>query len=163
MNYTNIESLLESYSQAWAMNDPDKIAEHWDSSDPEPFYKAEEVLHYYHSLDEITKYWQHNERFHEHIRLQFSNISCKSLPGDYAIAFIHLRWDIKFAENVTTMDGVAFSHAGKSMGGENHVLALIRDTESGLKLAGWSETPNAPITYMRQLYEWQANPEIASS
>jgi len=71
-----------------------------------------------------------------------------------------MRWDIKFAADATTPDGAAFSQAGKLMGGENHVLALIKQTASGLKLAGWSETPDAPLSYMRQLYEWVADPTL---
>lgn len=160
MNIEQIKSLLESYSAAWAANDAEKIAAHWDAEEQEPFYKAEEILNYYHSLDEIKEYWAHNERFHEKICLKFSNISLKPLPGNYAVVFIRMRWDIRFAKNVTNKEGAAFSHAGKAMGGENHVLALVRESGSSVKLVGWNETPDAPITYMGQLYQWIADPEI---
>jgi len=154
---TLAENLLESYAAAWASNNADTIASHWDADETEPFYKAEEVLEYYHQLDDIKAYWRHNERFHDAIRLQFSDIHLKSLAGGYHIAFISMRWDIKFAPNATLMNGAAFSEAGKAMGGENHVLALIRKRGNQVKLCGWSETPNAPLTYMRQLYGWMAD------
>lgn len=158
MKTEDIEVFLTSYAAAWASNDSDKIALHWDSNEPEPFYKAEEELNYFHDFVEIRNYWKHNEAFHQAIRLKFSNISFKSLPGAYAQVFIRMRWDIKFADNAKTPYGAVFNQAGKLMGGENHVLALIRDADSELKLVGWSETPDAPISYMRQLYEWVAQP-----
>jgi len=38
------------------------------------------------------------------------------------------------------------------MGGDDHVLTLVVRTPGGWRLAGWSETPDAPITYISQLY-----------
>ncbi|WP_439532216.1 hypothetical protein, partial [Polymorphobacter sp.] len=40
----------------------------------------------------------------------------------------------------------------KAMGGFNHVLAMLAETPSGWKLIGWSETPDAAITYLTDLY-----------
>ncbi len=160
MTISNTEALLASYADAWSRNDPDGIASHWCAEEKEPFYKAEEVLHYYHSLPEMLSYWRHNQRFHDAIKLKFSNVTTKSLPGDYALVFLYMRWDIRFAADAKTEDGAPFSQAGKSMGGENHVLAMVRKTADGLKFTGWSETPNAPVTYMRQLYEWVADKDI---
>ena len=158
MNLSKIETLLVSYSEAWVANDQERIASHWDKEDPEPFYKAEENAEFFHNLDEIKKYWVHNEGFHDEVCQKYSNISFKSLPGNYAIVFLRMHWYISFAENTRTLDGAAFAYAGKSMGGENQVLLLIRETDAGLKIAGWSEIPNSPISYMGQLYEWAADP-----
>jgi hypothetical protein len=72
-----------------------------------------------------------------------------------------MRWDIKFAQSESA-EGPSAQHAGKAMGGENHVLALVRKTDAGVKLVGWSETPDAAISYMRRLYEWAADPSLDS-
>jgi len=94
------------------------------------------------------------------VRLKFSELTYKLLPGDYSLVFARMRWDIKFSTKALLPDDTPFHYAGKAMGGENHVLALVKNTDHGLKIAGWSETPDAPIAYMRQLYEWVADPEI---
>ena len=160
MNLEDYEAFLDSYAAAWSANDADAIASHWDVDDPAPFYKAEEVAEFFHKFEDIKAYWQHNERFHDAIRLQFSNISSKRLADALSLVFTRMRWDIRFATDAKRMDGATFVHAGKSMGGENHVVALLRDKGSELKLAGWSETPDAPISYIGQLYQWVADSDI---
>ena len=154
-----IEQFFASYAAAWGENDSALIAMHWDTADPEPFYKAEEIPNYFHRFDDIKNYWRNNERAHEKIQLKFTNTATKELGHDQAIAFVHMRWDIKFAPP-SAAEGPAAQHAGKAMGGENHVLAMLRRTTAGLRLIGWSETPDAPISYMRRLYEWAADPAV---
>lgn len=162
MPNSKIESLLGSYAKAWAANDAGAIASHWDFSEPEPFYKAEEVISYFHNADDIRAYWENNQRFHDAIRLQFEKIHVRDMPGDLAMVFFEMRWDIKFAEQATLPDGSNFASAGKRMGGDNHVLALVKETAAGAKLIGWSETPDAPISYMRRLYEQIADPSVGA-
>ena len=157
---TDVERFFSNYAAAWSENDSELIASHWDTEDREPFYKAEEVPRYFHRFDDIKDYWRNNERAHAKIRLKFTQLSTKDLGDTEAIVFVHMRWDIKFAQSEAA-EGPAAQHAGKAMGGENHVLALLRMTENGLKLRGWSETPDAPIAYVRRLYEWAADPSIS--
>jgi hypothetical protein len=38
------------------------------------------------------------------------------------------------------------------MGGSNHVVLFLGHVSGAWKLCGWSETPDAAITYMRSLY-----------
>ena len=160
MNSSDLDAFFESYAAAWAANDSDRIASHWDADDPNPFYKAEEVPDYFHDLDEIKAYWKQNERFHDAIRLRFSEMKTRPLPDGYLMVFLRMRWDIRFATDAQRDDGTSFAHAGKSMGGENHVLALVHQKNTRLALVGWSETPDAPISYMRRLYEWVADPDL---
>ncbi len=160
MTHDAARQLLDDYARAWSANDPEQIGSLWDADDPSVFYKAEEVLHYFHSMDEIMHYWSSNQRFHETVRLSFSNLKLKAIAENRAILFLNMRWDIRFAANAVHDNGAPFASAGKAMGGQNHVLAMVRQTDAGLKLTGWSETPDAPITYMRQLYEWNAASDL---
>ena len=38
------------------------------------------------------------------------------------------------------------------MGGDNHVVAMLKETAGTLKLCAWIEAPNAPINYIADLY-----------
>ena len=86
------------------------------------------------------------------IVLRFEAPSISSIGEGLHIGDVRMRWDIRFRTDARTADGAAFAHAGKAMGGDNHVLMLLGETDSKLALRGWSETPDAAITYLRGLY-----------
>ena len=88
---------------------------------------------------------------HQAVRLRFSDIVVLPLDGRFSAVTMALRWDIRFS------GGAPGQLAGKAMGGWNRTVALVTDTDVGLRWAAWSETPDAAITYVRQLYERQAN------
>ncbi len=155
-----INAHFESYSAAWAANDGVAIAEHWDGSDGSLFYKAEEIAHVFTTWEEITQYWVHNETFHDKVRLSFSNPQVRTLAGGYSVVIVTMRWDIAFATGNKTFEGQDFEHGGKAMGGVNHVVTMVKETPAGLKFTGWSETPDAPITYVGRMYEWAASPDF---
>ena len=71
-----------------------------------------------------------------------------------------MRWDIRFAKDAKLMDGSSFSWAGRSMGGENHVIALLKETGDGPRITAWIEAPNAPITYIADLYLKNVRPDF---
>lgn len=153
---TAIRELFTEYTDAWAANDAARIAGFWDRSDPYPLYKAEEIGHFLTDWSAIFDYWEVNEQLHETIRLRFSKFNFKPLNRAEVMVTAHMRWDIRFALDAALPDGTPFMHRGKAMGGDNHVLALIRKTGGTWKFATWSETPDAPITYVRRLYEKSA-------
>ncbi|MEM7503528.1 MAG: hypothetical protein AAF417_15865 [Pseudomonadota bacterium] len=161
MDATAVNAFFESYASAWAENDAVAIASHWNPSATDYLYKAEELPEFLVNMEQITGYWKHNERFHERIRLRFGEVTLKPLPGG-ALAVLPMRWDIRFSEGVPTLEGGDFPHAGKMMGGENHVLTQLVETNNGIKLEAWVEAPDAPITYMRRLYEWAADSNALS-
>ena len=143
--------LLENYADAWRANRGDEIAGHWA---PERFilYKAEEIPHFFHAWDDVLAYWKHNEGLHDTIVLRFCEAAPKPLADNLVVADVAMRWDIRFAADATLPDGSAFPHRGECMGGSNHVMVFLCRTAGDWKLCGWSETPDAAITYMRSLY-----------
>lgn len=46
-------TLLDHDAAAWAANDPERIASLWDATEDAPIYKVEEVLHYFHKMEDI--------------------------------------------------------------------------------------------------------------
>lgn len=160
---STVAAFFESYSAAWSANDAEAIAAHWSNDDPTMFYKAEENLSVITTFDGIKAYWAHNETFHERVRLIFTEPTLMPLPGGYHFGFIKMRWDIKFKAAQKMFEGSDFEHGGKAMGGENHTFILLREVDGDIKLCGWSETPDAPITYMSRLYEWAASPDFRAS
>lgn len=143
--------LLEDYAHAWRINEQEAIAGHW-APERFLFYKAEEIPHFFHAWDDVVAYWGHNEGLHDTIVLRFREPEPKGLAEDLVVADVGMRWDIRFADNATLPDGAAFPHRGECMGGNNHVVVFLCGTPNGWKICGWSETPNAAISYMRSLY-----------
>ena len=149
---SNLDEFFTNYRQAWRSNSARQIESFWATDEPAPFYKAEEMDEVITDWERLRAYWRHNEGFNKAIELTFENIQAQPAGQDRQLVAIRMRWDIQFAEGATTMDGRPFSWAGQSMGGSNHVIAMAAETESGPRLAAWVEAPNAPITYMAELY-----------
>ncbi len=93
--------------------------------------------------EEVERYWHGNEAMHETVRLGFSDIMPVPLDGRFSLLIARMRWDIRFATSAPA------AVAGRAMGGDNHVVALI----AGDSFAGWCEAPDAAISYIRRLYE----------
>jgi hypothetical protein len=142
-----IEAVFDSYARAWRVNDAGRIESHWDTSDPTPFYVAEEIEEVHDTWPKLRAYWQHNETFHQAVELAFEKFQYKPVAADVIMVAFQMRWDIHFA-------------AGNAMGGDNRVLTLLRDIDGVWKLTAWIEAPIAPINYMRQLYERNVRPDF---
>ncbi len=151
-----IDTFLKAYSAAWARNDAAAIQSFWDTDDM-PFYLAEEIDTVYNTWSQVQKYWQHNEGFHDAISLVFSDIHLKPLRGGDVMAAMRLRWDIAFRQAEGAPDSV-MPDIGNLMGGDNHVIAVVRAVQDDIKLTAWIEAPMAPITYMKQLYAKDITP-----
>lgn len=154
-----VEAALFDYAGAWRLNDAAALAEHW-SADDFAFYKAEEVRSFYTVWDDVLAYWAQNEGLHDDIRLKLSNLRHIPLMAGRCMVAFDMNWDIRFSADAKLASGMAFHHRGKTMGGFNHVLAMLVMTDAGWKLAGWSETPDAAITYLTDLYYRSADPEF---
>ena len=152
-----IRELFASYSQAWVHSDIEALSSHW-SIDHFRFYKAEEIEHFILEWPEVIAYLKRNEKLHDLVHNQFLKFEFVSISPGLVISIIHMRWDIQYGVNATLPDGSAFPHRGKAMGGDDHVLGLVERIGSAWKLVGWSETPDSPITYMRQLYFQNVKP-----
>jgi hypothetical protein len=147
-----IEEFFEEYQKAWRTNSADQIKSFWDTRESGPFYKAEEIDGILTDWNELTAYWRHNEGFNDSIELSFSEYRSQSAGADRRLVGMRMRWDIKFARDAKLMDGSPFAWAGRVMGGDNHVVALLKETSGNWKLTAWIEAPNAPINYIADLY-----------
>ena len=154
----DIESFFEEYRTAWDANSAAQIESFWDTSAPAPFYKAEEVDSVFSSWTDLRTYWQHNEGFNDAIDLTFSEHQSQPLEAGRVLVAMRMHWDIKFSADATLMDGSAFAWAGQSMGGENHVISMLKQVANGWKLTAWIEAPNAPISYIADLYMKNVRP-----
>jgi hypothetical protein len=146
-----VEQALTAYADAWLLNRAEALPEHWAAADF-AFYKAEEVREFYTDFARVTAYWQQNEALHDAIRLRLGAMQHIVIAPDLRMAAFAMTWDIRFSSDARLANGMDFHHRGKAMGGSNHVLAMLRRTAIGWKLTGWSETPDAAITYLTQLY-----------
>ncbi len=137
-----IESMFDSYREAWAANEASLLEAHWDVSDPTPVYLAEEIDQPITDWDGLRAYWRHNEGFHEKVRLGFSGYVYKPLGDDRVMVVFDMRWDIRFR-----------NFESDAMGGDNRVVTTLRRVDGQWRLTSWAEAPIAPIIYMRRLYE----------
>ena len=147
-----LDKFFSDYRAAWRANSAEQIESFWATDEPGPFYKAEEIDEIMTDWDALRAYWRHNEGFNETNELSYSDFKSQSVGDDRLLVGMRMRWDIKFADDARLMDGSAFSWAGQKMGGDNHVIALLREAAEELKLTAWVEAPNAPILYMADLY-----------
>jgi hypothetical protein len=154
----HIEDFFQSYQSAWLANSASQIESFWDTSEPNTFYKAEEIPHIMTNWDDLRGYWKHNEGFNSSSELSFSNIVSKPMGEDRILAGVRMRWDIGFADDARNIDGSTFAWAGKAMGGENHVMACLKKVGNAWKLTAWVEAPDAPILYMADLYMKNVRP-----
>jgi hypothetical protein len=159
----DIENFFQSYRGAWLANSASQIESFWDTSEPTAFYKAEEIQHIMTSWDDLRAYWKHNEGFNTSNELNFSNIVSKPMGDDRILAGTRMRWDIAFADDARNIDGSAFAWAGKTMGGENHVMACLKQVGGNWKLTSWVEAPDAPIMYMADLYMNNVRPDFPAT
>ena len=155
---TAIGNFLSAYREAWSENRAERIESFWATEEPGPFYKAEEIDEIITDWDKLRAYWKHNESFNEAIELTFSDIKEQPAELDRQLIGVRMRWDIKFSPDAKLMDGNPFSWAGQSMGGTNHVIAQLKKTADDYKLTAWIEAPNAPITYIAELYMQNTRP-----
>ena len=145
----HLSALLDATATAWAAVSADAIVKLWDR-DAFRYYKAEEIAHFFHAWDDVVAYWRNNDTMHEAIRLEFTKVNEMPLDGHLRLVTFAMRWDIRFS------GGAPSGLAHCAMGGDNHVLALVAQTDAGLRWAGWSETPDAAAIYVRRMYEAQA-------
>jgi hypothetical protein len=147
----DVEAALAIYADAWRLNSAVALVDHW-SPEQFAYYKAEEVRGFFTEWADVLAYWVQNEGLHDDIRLQLSNIKHIALAPDRRMVAMDMNWDIRFALEAKLADGRPFHHRGKAMGGFNRVLAMLTLSQKRWKLVGWSETPDAAITYLTDLY-----------
>lgn len=147
----DIEAALFTYADAWRRNSSQALAAHW-SAAHFAYYKAEEVRGFFTEWADVLAYWAQNEALHDDIRLKLSSIQHIVLTPERRMVTMDMNWDIRFAADATLANGMPFHHRGRAMGGFNRVLAMLSLTDAGWKIVGWSETPDAAITYLTDMY-----------
>ena len=78
----DIQAFLDSYREAWWDNSAARIEAHWDTAEPRPFYKAEEIEHIITDWEELRAYWRHNEGFNSINELSYSDIVTQALGAE---------------------------------------------------------------------------------
>jgi hypothetical protein len=159
MTEQDIEAALFAYADAWRLNSAAALVPHW-STGNFAYYKAEEVRRFFTDWADVLAYWAQNEGLHDDIRLQLSGFQHIPLEDNRRMVAADMQWDIRFSADARLADGTPFHHRGRSMGGCNRVLAMLVKDSDGWKLVGWSETPDAAITYLTDLYYRSASADF---
>ena len=160
---TDVEDFFTRYKSAWWANSPARIESLWDTGEPQPFYKAEEIPHIMTDWDSLRAYWRHNEGFNEVNELSFADFVTQPMGESRLLVGLKMRWDIKFAADAKQIDGSAFAWAGQTMGGDNHVAACLKQIDNDWRLTSWVEAPDAPILYIADLYLKNVRPDFPAA
>ncbi|QIG53537.1 hypothetical protein G6N82_04690 [Altererythrobacter sp. BO-6] len=142
---------LDAYAAAWGRIATDVIADFW-RRDHFRFYKAEEVSEVFTEFPAVLAYLRGNERLHESVSLAFSGVLDLGIPGPARLVSAQMEWRIAFRQDARDSEGRVFRHAGKAMGGWNHVLSLWEEVDRRWYLTGWCEAPDAAPIYLADLY-----------
>ena len=146
-----ISDRLDRYSAAWAGIATDGIANFW-WADNFRFYKAEEITEILTDWPSVLKYWRGNENLHSGVELNFRGLLDYDIPGPARLITAKMDWRITFRDDAVDSEGRPFRHAGKSMGGWNHVFSLWEEFRDEWHLTGWCEAPDAAPIYLSELY-----------
>ena len=162
---TDVEDFFTRYKSAWwaKSNSADRIESLWDTGEPQPFYKAEEIPHFMTDWESLRAYWRHNEGFNEINELSFADFVTQPMGESRLLVGLKMRWDIKFAADAKQIDGSTFAWAGQTMGGDNHVAACLKQVDNDWRLTSWVEAPDAPILYIADLYLKNVRPDFPAA
>lgn len=139
----NVEILavMNAVKADWNALRYDDFARHWDKTDSQPIYLAEESDIVMTTWPQIEKYWAGTEAWNEWIVVDYYNYHVKSVDETHAMVTFDLRFDVKLNDRP------------KPIGGDNRGVVSLRKIDGEWKIYSWVEAPLAAITYMRKLYE----------
>lgn len=138
-----ITEALERYRALWDTQDYARLADAWDTDDPNPFYLPEEwTPGFLTDWDSLRRYWDPvpGQVIVEAIRNTYSNVNAKLVAPDVAVATFDMRYDMKVAGQQPT-------------GGEDRVLAVFVRREGEWKFSAYAEAPLQATAALRRLYQ----------
>ncbi|MEE4184871.1 MAG: nuclear transport factor 2 family protein [Gammaproteobacteria bacterium] len=139
-------TLLET-ARRWNSQDFATLLELWDDADAFPTYLAEEQAQWFVGWDRLRAYLdppKANPAI-EAIREDYYDIQVKQIADDLAIAIWYMHFEMK-------------TIAGKPIGEEVRVSAVLRNTADGWKYIHWAESPKTAMVYIEDLYEKDVQP-----
>ena len=146
-----ILTVMNAVKEDWNTGRYDDFARHWDETDIQPIYLAEESDVMMTTWPEIKKYWAGTKAWNEWIIVDYFNYSVKSVDETNTMVMFELRFDVKLNDRP------------KPIGGDNRAVVSLRKIDGDWKIHSWVEAPLAAITYMRKLYELNVRKDILGS
>jgi hypothetical protein len=141
-----VATLMET-AVRWNSQDFASILELWDDEDQFPTYLAEEQSQWFVGWDRLNGYLNPPKAnpVIEAIREEYSDIQVKQIAPDLAIAIWYMHFEMK-------------TIAGKPIGEDMRVSAVLRNTDDGWKYIHWAESPKTAMVYIEDLFEKDVAP-----
>ena len=141
-----VATLMET-AVRWNSQDFASILELWDGEDQFPTYLAEEQSQWFVGWDRLNGYLNPPKAnpVIEAIREEYSDIQVKQIAPDLAIAIWYMHFEMK-------------TIAGKPIGEDVRVSAVLRNTDDGWKYIHWAESPKTAMVYIEDLFEKDVAP-----
>ncbi len=145
-----IEEVLKQTEAIWNSQEFHRLAEVWDTDDPEPWYVPEEIPEPFFSWPQIEKYWNPGRKVLEAFRWKFSDLRVKALTDDLTLALFNHEYEIQIV-------------GGRQppTAGFDRVLALFRKKPEGWRHILYAQCPLGPDTYVRALRQKIVSPDFA--
>ena len=140
--------VLENVAEDWNNGNYDGLKDHWDVSDPHPYYLAEESTVIMTNWSDVEGYWKASQEWIEWIVVDYSNFAVKRVDEQNAMVAFDLRFDLKLKDRKNPI------------GGDNRAVVSFRHVDGTWKIHSWVEAPLSAITYVRRLYELNVREDL---
>jgi ketosteroid isomerase-like protein len=142
-----VRATLAETEKRWNSQDFATLLELWDSADAFPTYLAEEQAQWFVGNERLQGYLDppRANPVIEAIREEYSDIQVKQIAPDLAIAIWYMHFEMK-------------TIAGKPIGEDIRVSAVLRNTDDGWKYIHWAESPKTAMVYIEDLFEKDVAP-----
>lgn len=145
---TEIISVLTDVARDWNAGAYDNLKTHWDISDAQPIYLAEEADQIMTSWPQVEAYWTASENWIDWIVVEYSNYSVKRVDATNAMVTFDLRFDLQLNDRP------------RPIGGDNRAVVNMRFVKGEWKIHAWVEAPLSAMTYIRKLYEMNIREDL---
>jgi hypothetical protein len=142
-----VTAVLLDTAERWNSQDFASLLELWDPNEAYPTYLAEEQAQWFVGWDRMRGYFDppRPNPVIEAIRESYSGIQIKQIAADLVIAIWYMHFEMK-------------TIAGKPIGEDIRVSAVLRNTENGWKYIHWAESPKTAMVYIEDLFEKDVEP-----
>ncbi len=145
---TEIEAIIHATADRWNSQNFATVLELWDTSEPAPFYLAEEQDDWFIGWEALRAYLDplRPSPVLYGIREEMHHIRVNQIAPDLALA----AWDMHFEMKMGRQ---------KPIGEDVRVSAILRHTPEGWRYIYWAESPLTATVYIRKLLERNVDTE----
>jgi hypothetical protein len=144
----DVIAVVHDTAARWTSQDYASVLGLWDPGEAFPTYLAEEQSQWFVGWDRLRGYLDppRPNPVIQAMREDMSGIQVKQIGPDLAIAIWYMHFEMK-------------TIAGKPIGEDVRVSAVLRNTDKGWRYIHWAESPKSAPVYLEDLLEKDVRPD----